>query len=123
MPSTLVLRTTTEATAMKSLRNPNRRPTHPGALLREDVLPALGFSQAKLAELIGVSRLTVSQLLHEHRALSPDMALRLEKLTGTSAESWAKMQQAVDLWEARQQPERFQAIQRLPETVLAGTTS
>ena len=108
---------------MKSLRNPNRRPTHPGALLREDVLPALGFSQAKLAELIGVSRLTVSQLLHEHRALSPDMALRLEKLTGTSAESWAKMQQAVDLWEARQQPERFQAIQRLPETALAGTTS
>ena len=99
---------------MKSLRNPDRRPTHPGALLREDVLPGLDITQGKLAELLGVSRLTVSQLLHEHRALSPDMAMRLEKLTGTSAESWLRMQEAVDLWEARQQPERFKAIKRLP---------
>ena len=99
---------------MKSLRNPDRRPTHPGALLREDVLPGLDITQGKLAELLGVSRLTVSQLLHEHRALSPDMAMRLEKLTGTSAESWLRMQEAVDLWEARQQPERFKAIKRRP---------
>lgn len=98
---------------MKSLRNPKRRPTHPGALLREDVLPGLDITQGKLGELLGVSRLTVSQLLHEHRALSPDMAMRLEKLTGTSAESWLRMQEAVDLWEARQRPERFDAIKRL----------
>jgi antitoxin HigA-1 len=99
---------------MKSLRNPNRRPTHPGAVLREDVMPGLAITQGKLAELMGVSRLTVSQLLHEHRALSPDMALRLEKLLGTSAESWLRMQESVDLWEARQQPERFATIKRLP---------
>jgi addiction module HigA family antidote len=104
---------------MKSLRNPNRRPTHPGAILREDVVPALGVSQVRMAELLGVSRLTVSQLLHEHRALSPDMALRLEKLLGTSAESWLRMQEAVDLWEARQQPERFASIQRLPANAVA----
>jgi addiction module HigA family antidote len=82
---------------MKSLRRPSRRPTHPGAILREDVLPALGITQGRFAELIGVSRLTVSQLLHERRALSPDMAMRLEKLLGTSAESWLHMQEAVDL--------------------------
>jgi addiction module HigA family antidote len=99
---------------MKSLRNPNRRPTHPGAILREDVMPALGVTQGKLGELLGVSRLTVSQLMHEHRALSPDMAMRLEKLLGTSAESWLRMQEAVDLWDARQQPERFATIKRLP---------
>jgi antitoxin HigA-1 len=99
---------------MKSLRNPNRRPTHPGAVLREDVIPGLAITQGKLAELMGVSRLTVSQLLHEHRALSPDMAVRLEKLLGTSAESWLRMQESVDLWEARQQPERFATIRRLP---------
>ena len=99
---------------MKSLRNPKRRPTHPGAILREDVLPALEIPQARFAELLGVSRLTVSQLLHEHRALSPDMAMRLEKLLGTSAESWLRMQEAVELWEARQQPERFASIKRLP---------
>lgn len=104
---------------MKSLRNPNRRPTHPGALLREDVLPGLDITQGKLAELLGVSRLTVSQLLNEHRALSPDMAMRLEKLTGTSAESWLRMQEAVDLWEARQQPERFKAIKRLPAAMVS----
>jgi addiction module HigA family antidote len=98
---------------MKSLRNPNRRPTHPGAILREDVMPALNISQGRLAELLGVSRLTVSQLLHEHRALSPDMAMRLEKLLGSSAEGWLRMQQALDLWEARQQPERFADIKRL----------
>ncbi|MCK9213041.1 MAG: HigA family addiction module antitoxin [Rhodoferax sp.] len=98
---------------MKSLRNPHRRPTHPGELLREDVLPGMEMSQSRLAELLGVSRLTVSQLLHEHRGLTPDMAMRLEKLLGTSAESWLRMQEGVDLWEARQQPERFATIKRL----------
>ncbi len=98
---------------MKSLRNPNRRPTHPGAVLIEDVLPGLGISQVKLAELMGVSRLTVSPLLHEHRGLSAEMAMRLEMLLGTSAESWLRMQEAVDLWEARQQPERFESIKRM----------
>ena len=104
---------------MKTLRNPSRRPTHPGAILREDVLPALAITQGRLSQLLGVSRLTVSQILHEHRALSPDMAMRLEKLLGTSAESWLRMQEAVDLWDARQQPERFAAIKRLPTSVAA----
>lgn len=98
---------------MKTLRNPNRRPTHPGAVLREDVLPALRITQERFAALLGVSRLTVSQILHEHRALSPEVAMRLERLLGTSAESWLRMQEAVDLWEARQQPERFAPIKRL----------
>lgn len=100
---------------MKSLRNASRRPTHPGTILREDVLPGLGITQAKLAELLGVSRLTVSQILNQHRALTADMAMRLEKLLGSSAESWLRMQEAVDLWNSRQQPERFAAIMRLQE--------
>ena len=97
---------------MKSLRNPKRKPTHPGAVLREDVLPAMGLTQARMAELLGVSRVTLAQLLHEHRALSGDMALRLEKLLGSSAESWLNMQQAVDLWEARQDVQRFAHVVR-----------
>ena len=104
---------------MKSLRNPNRRPTHPGAILLEDVLPGLEITQGRLSELLGVSRLTVSQLMHEHRALSPDMAMRLEKLLGSSAESWLRMQEAVDLWDARQQPERFATIKRLSASAAA----
>lgn len=98
---------------MKTLRNPNRKPTHPGAVLREDVRPGLAITQGRMAQLLGVSRVTLAQLLHEHRALSGDMALRLEKLLGTSAESWLNMQQAVDLWDARQDAQRFAAITRL----------
>jgi len=95
------------------LRNPNRRPTHPGAVLREDVLPALGMTQGQFAQALGVSRLSISQILHEHRAVSSDMALRLEKALGTSAETWCRMQAAVDLWEARQHAEQFAAIKRV----------
>gem|GEM_PF-4613368 len=47
---------------MRALRDPKRKPTHPGAVLREDVLPALGMTQTELARRLGVSRLTVSEL-------------------------------------------------------------
>lgn len=56
---------------MKTLRDPNRQPTHPGAVLREDVLPAIDMTQTEFAERLRVSRLTISELLHEKRALIP----------------------------------------------------
>lgn len=84
---------------MRSMRDPNRRPTHPGAILREDVLPELGMTQSELARRLGVSRLTVSELLHERRRVSPEMAARLGRLLNTTPESWLAMQGAVDLWE------------------------
>lgn len=96
-----------------SLRNPNRKPTHPGAILREDVLPALGMTQTELAKRLLVSRLTVSELLNEKRALSPELAARIGKLTRTTPESWLRMQAALDLWEIGQHPERLAAIQPL----------
>src|ERR1700679_175789 len=99
---------------MKSLRDPKRRPTHPGAILREDVLPAIDMTQTELAERLGVSRLSVSELLHEKRALSPEMAVRLGKLLGTSPDSWLRMQMAVDLWELAQEPEALADIKPLP---------
>ena len=88
---------------MNTKRPIKRRPTHPGAILREDVLPALNITQTEFAKRLGVSRLTVSELLHEKRALSPDMALRLSKLLSTSPESWMKMQQTLDFWELERQ--------------------
>ncbi len=75
-----------------------RKPTHPGAILREDILPELGMPQAEFARRLGVSRLTVSELIHEKRGLSADMAMRLARLLNTTPESWLGMQQAVDLW-------------------------
>lgn len=86
--------------------NKMRKPTHPGALLREDVLPALHISQTEFARRLGVSRLTVSELLHEKRALSPDMAMRLARLLNTTPESWLNMQQALDLWDLAQSSKR-----------------
>jgi len=81
----------------------SRKPTHPGAILREDVLPALSITQAEFARRLGVSRPIVSELLHEKRALLPDMAIRLARLLETTPESWLNMQQAVDLfWELEQ---------------------
>jgi antitoxin HigA-1 len=98
---------------MRSLRDANRRPTHPGELLREDVLPALGMTQTALAERLSVSRLTVSELLHGKRALSPDMAVRLARLLRTTPESWLNMQQAVDLWEIERQDKKYRHIKPL----------
>jgi len=93
--------------------NACRRP-HPGAIFREDVLPALKMTQAEFARWLAVSRLTVSELLHEKRALSPDLAIRLGKLTGTTPESWLRMQEAVDLWELnRVKAGEYALIERL----------
>lgn len=90
---------------MKTLRNPDRKPTHPGAILREDVLPNLDMTQAQFAEHMGVSRLTVSELLLEKRALTADMAVRLGIVLRTTPESWLRMQEALDLFEACQRDE------------------
>ena len=96
----------------KSLRDPKRRPTHPGGILREDVLPALGMTQAELAKRLGVSRLTVSELINEKRAVSPDMAMRLGRLLGNGPEIWLRMQQTLDLWELAKRGD-YEKIQTL----------
>ncbi len=83
-----------------------RRPTHPGEMLREDFLPDYGLNATGLAEAIGVSRQSVNELLRERRSVSPTMALRLAKLFGNSPEFWLNAQSAVDLWDAAQQIEQ-----------------
>ncbi len=70
------------------LNNRKRRPTHPGEVLREDVLPAAGLTQDKLTRLLGVSRRTISEILHERRPAMTDMAHRLARAFGTSPEMW-----------------------------------
>lgn len=73
------------------------KPSHPGELLREDVLPALGRSKTAIAKLLGLSRQSLHDILAERQAVTPPVALRLAKLTGTSAELWLNLQQAHDL--------------------------
>jgi addiction module HigA family antidote len=75
------------------------RPTHPGAMLREDFLPDYQLTISGLARSLRVSRQRVHELLQERRAVSPEMALRLARLFGNTAQFWLNAQLALDLWE------------------------
>ena len=78
-------------------------PPHPGETLLEDVLPALGLSIAAFARHLGISRETLSRVLHGRAAISIDLALRLEEAGISSARLWVGVQADYDLWRARQQ--------------------
>ena len=99
------------------LNNRKRRPTHPGEILREDVLPAAGLT---LARLLGVSRRTVSEILHERRPVTTDMAHRLARAFGTSPEMWLGLQQDVDLWDTHHaRRAEYERIKRVPRSKAA----
>jgi addiction module HigA family antidote len=72
-------------------------PSHPGAILREDVLPALGKPKTEIAELLGVSRQTLYDILSEAKPVTPAMALRLGKLLGNGPDLWINLQRKHDL--------------------------
>ena len=79
---------------MLTRRNPRRRPSHPGAMLRDMVLPPLGVSKARLARALGISRYQLSKILAEKRSVTKATALKLESVVGGSAQSWTDMQAA-----------------------------
>ncbi|MFV0386518.1 HigA family addiction module antitoxin [Paracoccus sp. (in: a-proteobacteria)] len=81
-------------------RDPNRRPTHPGELLREDVIPATGKPKAEIARLLGISRQHLYDIMAERKPVSPDVAVRLGKLFGNGPGLWLRMQTACDEWDA-----------------------
>ena len=87
---------------MQSTINKNRKPTHGGAILREDMLPVLNLTQGELAVKLGVSCRTISEILHEKRPITADMAIRIAKFTNTTPQSWLNMQQALDIWQLQQ---------------------
>lgn len=82
-------------------RQLQRRPIHPGEILREDFMPDYDLSVSGLASALGVSRQSMNELVRERRAVSSEMALRLAKLFGNSPEFWLNMQRSVDLWDAQ----------------------
>lgn len=75
-------------------------PAHPGELLREEIVPAAGLTQERLAKLLGVSRRTVNEIMTERRSVSADMAHRLARFFNTTPDFWLGLQQDVDLWQA-----------------------
>jgi addiction module HigA family antidote len=70
----------------------NMTPSHPGEFIREEVLGPLGLSITKAAEVLGVRRATLSDLINEKAALSPEMALRIEKAFGLDMDTMLRMQ-------------------------------
>jgi antitoxin HigA-1 len=81
-------------------RDPNRCPTHPGELLREDVLPATRMGKSEIADALGISRQHLYDILNEKKPVSPEVAARLGKAFGNGAGVWLRMQAAYDAWHA-----------------------
>jgi addiction module HigA family antidote len=92
-------------------------PAHPGAILREDVLPALGKPKTEIAALLGVSRQTLYDILAEKQPVTPAMALRLGKLLGNGPDLWLNLQRKRDLHAAER--ELAKEIARIPTLTAA----
>ncbi|MCW5732107.1 MAG: HigA family addiction module antidote protein [Alphaproteobacteria bacterium] len=76
---------------------PMKKPPHPGLSVRHDCLEPLGLSVTEAARRLGVSRKQLSDVLNGHSGISPEMAIRLHKAFGGSAETWYRLQAAYDL--------------------------
>ena len=90
-------------------------PMHPGELIREDLLPALGVSKTELARSLGISRQTLYDILNERQPVTAEMAVRFGKLFGNGARFWVNMQRAFDLAIAEQNVD----VSRIPTLTAA----
>ena len=88
-----------------------RKPTHPGEIIREDIIKPLGMSVTEAAKKLGVTRKTLSALINCRASLSPDMAIRIGKATNTSPESWLIMQAKLDLWNAANRKTKVESFE------------
>ena len=80
-------------------------PSHPGELLREDVIVELGLTVTEAAERLGMSRVAFSRVLNGKAAISPDLAIRLERAGVSTARAWLAMQLNYDLAQALKKPQ------------------
>ena len=90
-----------------------RKPTHPGGILKRHYLEPLSLTITEVADDLGVSRKTLSKIINERGAITPEMALRLSKAFSTSAELWMNLQTNHDLWVASQKPGDLDSIKIL----------
>jgi antitoxin HigA-1 len=77
-----------------------KNPPHPGRMIREEILQPLGLSVTSGAKILGVSRQALNNLVNLRACISPEMAIRLDKAFGVSAQTWLRMQSAYDLAQA-----------------------
>jgi addiction module HigA family antidote len=82
-------------------------PAHPGEIIREDCLRPLGLTVTAAADALGVSRKQLSDVLNGHSGVSPEMAVRLEKVGWGTADHWLRMQMQRNLWEVRRNSDQI----------------
>jgi addiction module HigA family antidote len=82
----------------------SRAPTHPGEMLLEEFLKPMELSQVELAKRLKIPFQRVNQIIRGRRSVTPDTALRLAKVLGTSVDLWLNLQLAWDLYEALHSP-------------------
>ena len=90
-------------------------PPHPGRSIRENCLEPLGLSVTEAARVLGVARHTLSRVLNGHAAISPEMALRLEKAGWSNAEFWLRRQTTYDLVRVRKDQDRIHVQRYRPQ--------
>ena len=80
---------------------PMFNPPHPGRLVRQDCIEPLGLTVTKAAEVLGVTRQALNNVVNARSGISPEMAVRLAKAFGGTPEAWLRMQMAYDLAQVR----------------------
>ncbi len=87
---------------------PMNNPPHPGEVIKSECLEALGLSITRAAQGLGVTRQALSDLVNQKAGISIEMSFRLSQAFGSTPEAWLGMQQAYDLWQARERAERIE---------------
>jgi len=95
-------------------------PPHPGRSIRENCLDPLDLSVSEAARVLGVARHTLSRVLNGHAAISPEMAIRLEKAGWSNAEFWLRRQATYDLAQARKREHRIKVVRYGPRPAASG---
>jgi antitoxin HigA-1 len=106
------MKTTIEGGNMRERKRP---PVHPGRILMNHHLRPLSLSISELAKILGISRKTLSKILNERGAITPDMALRLSRAFNTSPDLWLGLQQEYDLWHARHDTKAWRQVKTVRE--------
>lgn len=92
------------------MRRMERQPTHPGKIIKEDYLEPLSLTISKLASNLNVSRKTLSKIINERGAITPDMALRLSRAFDTTPDFWLTLQKNFDLFLAEKTSNDWQMV-------------
>jgi addiction module HigA family antidote len=100
------------------MRRMIRRPTHPGNIIKEDYLLPLSMTIKDMADSLGVSRKTLSKIINERGAITPDMALRLSRAFDTTPDFWLNLQKNYDLWQAETSSKEWQKVKPIPLNLL-----